>query len=288
MSPDRVASVSQLPAEILIRIAGSLASLGDVLTFASVCSRWRVAYQDNTWDIARNVVPRCIGCESEAWTLLSVQEDVPFHTIPGYSMTPRLLVHMARNARKLENAKQWFNIEVMKQIRPERDWCIEVWGTPKRPPHMTKTEQLRFERAYYLAASLMEPKGRHLMNTIVLRHLYYVYDITFLNFSVGEDVMGDQGETDQRTQLRRDCRARMEELWDKFLPDRDLKSRNTLALGPDAFGCYCSHLTMFDHYQSQIRTELLPKQRWSVDTDTKQEDLDQYIWGPGRYDDTDT
>ncbi|KAI9147420.1 hypothetical protein HJFPF1_12440 [Paramyrothecium foliicola] len=288
MSADHAAA--KLPAETLTLIARNLDSLSDVLALANTCKIWRNVFQSNVWDMARDVIPRCMECPTEALTLAALQENFPIGAAQGYSMTPEILRRIAHNAVRLEKAKAWFNKEVMKQIRPsETAWCMEVWGTPRRPPTMTKTEEVRFERAYYLTVALLQPTGRYLLDTIVLRHLYYVYDITHLNFSIAEEEGTNLlGELEKRARLRDDCYTQMKKLWDRFLPERDLKSQNTLALGPHAFGCLCQHLTLFDHYQSQIRTELLPKQRWSAPVNVTKEELVQFVWGQGNYDDNDT
>lgn len=128
-----------------------------------------------------------------------------------------------------------------------------------------------------------DPKGIHnLLDTLPLRYVYYVFDMSKLNSPIGEEGPRPAGQsyTDQRQRLQKACRTRMEQLWKRFYPRRDLRYRNTLDSGR-AFGCYGTHLVLYDHYQLQAQYELRPAASWAAysDVNISPEDMKQFIWG---------
>ena len=115
--PQAPSPFTLLPTELLIKIAANSESLTDLFSFSAACSRFHAIFHQNTFEIARHVIPRCIEYSREAWALVSVQENATLEVARGPGMTPRHVQRLMRNFLKLDKTIQWFNRHEMKHVR---------------------------------------------------------------------------------------------------------------------------------------------------------------------------
>ena len=134
----------------------------------------------------------------------------------------------------------------------------KVYGDTRRPKVLTSKERLRFSRAYYQLLSLLwlqEADRQHRLQSITnLRHLYYLYELSFLEQSVGKAevlsvIPGSRySGSPQRIALR-------DAIWDR-LGDVYRSAHGKEPEDVQIYGMedgYMWYVVMWDHWQDNLR-----------------------------------
>ncbi|PYH65916.1 uncharacterized protein BO88DRAFT_347790 [Aspergillus vadensis CBS 113365] len=175
-----------IPTEVIIRIYGEL-PLPDALQLAATCCRLRQVLIDNTPTIYKNL-RRNVPCERYARVLLADQGGSPPHSS---SVTIGDLLRLRRNSRIVEKAIEVFDRDITPNIRiPLTSIDDKFYGGKPRPLHLTPTERHRFSRSYYQVWDLLlldQPSRHQRYRTMLLKHLYMMYEMVDLDQPIGDD-----------------------------------------------------------------------------------------------------
>lgn len=147
-----------------------------------------------------------------------------------------------------------------------------IYGSIRRPPTLTRTERIRFVRAYYQLWMLtLTPQAdleTRLQNITSIQQLYYLDELCLLNQSIGGEEQATPSQNAEsflkRTDLHSAVWDRLEEVCTAAHDGKEPESVTTYAFEDG----YRSFVVLWDHWQDslkQIVCGIRPGRPWTFD-----------------------
>ncbi|KAL8648399.1 MAG: hypothetical protein Q9226_006012 [Calogaya cf. arnoldii] len=182
-------SLSPFPVELLTAIFCHLPSSSDVLSLASTCHHLQTIWQHNVVTIYPHTIKPTITCSHHARHLLFAQGGP---TPESEITSAKDIIRMLRTQHAIDKAILGFEREIVRHVKT-RGYRAEDYygpdGVNGHPPHLTRTERLRFIRSYYTLWELLsidDPIQRQSkLQTMSLKQLLYLCEISWLPDGLG-------------------------------------------------------------------------------------------------------